>query len=340
MITHERLESILGSLPRLTIGLVGDLFLDRYLEIEPVEELSIETGLEAYQVAKVRNSPGALGTVLNNLAALGVGLLVPVTVIGDDGHGYDLLKEVRKLPVDPTQIICSPRRLTPTYTKPLKPDASGMPRELNRIDVRTRQALSDDETRLLGERITQVFHSSDGLIVLDQIVAPEQGVINVMVRSLLCDLAEQHPEKLIFVDSRANLQKFQRGTLKGNLSEIAGRVDDDENPVAAATCAAAALSRKTGCPAFCTLGDRGILVTRPGDEPTLVPGVRIAGSVDIVGAGDAATSGIVASLLAGADELEAATVGNLVASITVQQLGTTGTATPEQVRARRREAKG
>ena len=75
-------------------------------------------------------------------------------------------------------------------------------------------------------------------------------------------------------------------------------------------------------------------------EPTLVPGVRIEGPVDIVGAGDAATSGIVVSLLAGTDELEAATVGNLVASITVQQLGTTGTATPEQVRARWRDSKG
>lgn len=338
MITQDRLESILTSLPRLTIGLVGDLFLDRYLEIEPVEELSIETGLEAYQVSKVRNAPGALGTVLNNLAALGVGLLVPVTVIGDDGHGYDLLKEVRRLPVDPSQIICSPRRLTPTYTKPMKPDAAGVPRELNRIDVRTRQALSDDETKLLCERIERVFHSSDGLIVLDQIVAQEQGVVNVIVRSLLCDLAEQHPEKLIFVDSRANLSKFQRGTLKGNLAEIAGKLQSGENPVAAATSAAAALSRKTGRPAFCTLGDRGILVARAGHEPALVPGVPISGPVDIVGAGDAATSGIVASLLAGADELDAAAVGNLVASITVQQIGTTGTASPEQVRQRWREA--
>jgi rfaE bifunctional protein kinase chain/domain len=338
MIAHDRLETVLTSLPRLTIGLVGDLFLDRYLEIEPVQELSIETGLEAYQVSQVRNSPGALGTVINNLAALGVGLLVPVTVIGDDGHGYDLLKEVKKLPVDPSQIICSPRRLTPTYTKPMKPDALGARRELNRLDVRTRQELSDDETRLLCERITKVFHTSDGLIVLDQIVADEQGAINVMVRSHLCDLAEQHPQKLVFVDSRAKLQKFQRGTLKGNLSEVAGRVGSDENPVAAASSAAAALARKTGRPVFCTLGDRGILVACPGQEPTLVKGILAQGPVDIVGAGDAATSGIVASLLAGADELEAATVGNLVASITVQQLGTTGTATPQQVRARWEES--
>ena len=59
VITLARLESLLATLPRLTIGLVGDLFLDRYLEIDPqMHELSIETGLEAYQITRMRNSPG------------------------------------------------------------------------------------------------------------------------------------------------------------------------------------------------------------------------------------------------------------------------------------------
>jgi sugar/nucleoside kinase (ribokinase family) len=66
-------------------------------------------------------------------------------------------------------------------------------------------------------------------------------------------------------------------------------------------------------------------------EVVHVPGIPSSGPVDIVGAGDSATSGMVLSLLAGATETEAAAVGNLVASITVQQLGTTGTATPQQV---------
>jgi hypothetical protein len=44
MLSLPRVERLLASFPRLTIGLAGDLFLDRYLEIEPgVEELSIET---------------------------------------------------------------------------------------------------------------------------------------------------------------------------------------------------------------------------------------------------------------------------------------------------------
>ena len=56
--------------------------------------------------------------------------------------------------------------------------------------------------------------------------------------------------------------------------------------------------------------------------------------MDIVGAGDSTTAGIVCALLAGMDRREAAATGNLVASITVQQLGTTGTASPAQVLAR------
>src|SRR5438067_10167454 len=123
MLSRDRLDAILRTLPRLTIGLVGDLFLDRYLHLEPGrEELSIETGREAYQIERVRNSPGAVGTVMNNLAALGVGLLVPLTAIGDDGHGFDLLRAIRKLPADLANILCLPDRLTPTYTKPMRQD--------------------------------------------------------------------------------------------------------------------------------------------------------------------------------------------------------------------------
>ena len=128
MISLDSLESVLAALPGLSIGLVGDLFLDRYLEIDPqMHELSIETGLEAYQITRVRNSPGALGTVMNNLAALGVGRLTPVSVLGDDGQAYDLLRALERMPVDAAHLLRDDERLTPTYTKPLavRPTARG-----------------------------------------------------------------------------------------------------------------------------------------------------------------------------------------------------------------------
>ena len=84
----ESLERILSAIPRLTVAVVGDLFLDRYLDIDAtLTEPSIETGLDAYQVVQVRAYPGAAGTVINNLVALGVGHIFPISMIGEDGDG-------------------------------------------------------------------------------------------------------------------------------------------------------------------------------------------------------------------------------------------------------------
>ena len=118
MLTTELIEHILTQLPGKTIGLVGDLFLDRYLDIDAARhELSVETGLTAYQVVGVRSYPGALGTVVNNLAALGVGRIVPISIIGDDGEGYELMQALAKLPtVDTSSVIRNSERRTPTYT--------------------------------------------------------------------------------------------------------------------------------------------------------------------------------------------------------------------------------
>src|SRR5438128_3732911 len=98
MLTETRLEHILDRIPGLEIAVLGDLFLDRYLDIDDrLTEPSIETGLAAYQVVRVRPSPGAAGTVINNLVALGVMLVRPIAVIGDDGEGYELCQALRNM---------------------------------------------------------------------------------------------------------------------------------------------------------------------------------------------------------------------------------------------------
>lgn len=349
MIALERLEALLAAFPRLKIALLGDLFLDRYLDVDPdLQELSIETGLEAYQVTRVRNSPGALGTVMNNLAALGVGRLTPVTVLGDDGQAFDLGHALASLPVDAGHVVRDPARLTPTYTKPMKRDASGAWRELNRLDLRNRAKMSGATLERLLSHLDRAFADSDGLIVVDQVNENDWGVVTREVREHLSALCRATPEKLVFVDSRARIAQFDFGVLKPNLSEcLAGlgrALEGDSAQVDLATAQEAArrLSQATGRPLFCTMGRRGMLAVgfnQAGGrlEAIDVPGYPVEGPIDIVGAGDSATAGIVASLLAGASAAEAGAVGNLVASITVRQLGTTGTASPAQLVARWQE---
>ena len=141
MLTTELIERILSTIPQRTVGVLGDLFLDRYLDIDPaLNEPSVETGLTAYQVVRVRSYPGAAGTVINNLAALGVGRIYPIACIGDDGEGYELRQALKRLPaVERAASSPSPDRRTPTYTKPMRGNE-----ELNRLDIKNRTPTPDD----------------------------------------------------------------------------------------------------------------------------------------------------------------------------------------------------
>jgi len=94
-----------------------------------------------------------------------------------------------------------------------------------------------------------------------------------------------------------------------------------------------ALFARTGKPVFVTIGEQGIVVVTA-EGAWHIPAVPVTGEVDITGAGDSVTGGLVPALCLGAHPVEAATIGNLVASITIQQIGVTGTATRVQVLAR------
>jgi rfaE bifunctional protein kinase chain/domain len=348
----SRLKTLLHEFSRLSVALLGDLFLDRYLDIDSaLDEPSVETGLTAYQVTRVRNSPGALGTVMNNLAALGVGRLLPVTVIGDDGEGYDLLTQLRRLPVETAGIVQDPSRQTPTYTKPMWQNEGGEWRELNRLDLRTRAALSTATEDTLIARLDEAWSAADGLVVLDQIAAQGQGAVTPRVRAHLLELSRRTPSKLIFIDSRRHIGRFRCGILKPNRDECL-RAAQDLGPPGPShlphapeergddVAAALALAKQTCQPVYLTQGDQGIRLVRPDGATTHLPAFPVAGPIDIVGAGDSTTAGIVSALLSGGTLEEAGTLGNLVASITIQQIGTTGTATPEHVSARWEEVFG
>lgn len=326
MLTTALVEQVLGTIPHKTVGLLGDLFLDRYLDIDPArDEPSVETGLTAYQVVGVRSYPGALGTVLNNLAALGVGRIVPVAAIGDDGEGYELRQALARVPaVDAAHVFAAPGRRTPTYTKPMYGN-----KELNRLDIKNRtptpSAVEDD----ILARLDAVWPAVDALIVLDQVSEPDCGVVTARVRQRLAELGDRDPAKFVLADSRERIGLFRNVCVKPNNEEV----------VKAAKQRMAGESGGSvfvGVPiVFHTSGSQGIFVERSANEKALlIPAYPVSGPIDICGAGDSCSAGITSAVVSGLTHEQAAAFGNLVASITIQQIGVTGTATPAQVRAR------
>lgn len=330
---RARLQELLDRWRALRFVVLGDYFLDRYLHIDrTLAETSLETGLEAHQVVEIRNSPGAAGNVAANLAALGVGVLA-LGVIGEDGLGYDLARALESRGIDTAGLVRAPERYTPTYTKPMLREPDGRVHELSRLDVKNRTILpAPIEEDLLG-RLADVLPSCDGVVIADQ--APERncGVVTDRVRKALGSLAEQHPEKVFLVDSRVRIGEYRGILLKPNDREAVGAVTPGvEGPYTRAQAeeAGRTLARRAGRPVFVTVGEGGVLVCEE-EGCTRVPAVPVDGEIDIVGAGDSTIAGLAAALASGARLTEAALIGNLVASVTIRQIGVTGTASQAQV---------
>lgn len=333
-ISRSELDSALARLPAVRIAVVGDLFLDRYLDIDSsLTEKSLETGLDAFQIIRTREYPGAAGTVVNNLAALGVGCVVPVSVIGDDPEGFALLRELDRLaPVCIDHVLQAGDRVTPTYMKPILVDRSP-PEELNRFDKKNRSPVPPQVVRQLAAALDDVYETCDVLVAVDQVQEPECGVFGVAMRERLCELAVRKPRCPVLVESRVRLAAYHHTILHGNAAEClaacAEATGTEELPLHQAL---RILSRARKSQVVCTRGADGAIVVE-GDNLVELPAVSVTGPVDPVGAGDAVLAGTAAALAIGWPLPKAVDFGQLVASVTIRKLGETGTASPDELRA-------
>ena len=185
---RERFVEVLDRFARVRLAVVGDYFLDRYLVIDPaLAETSLETGLEAFQVVGIRHSPGAAGTVTSNLAALEIGPIYAVGVIGDDGQGYELRQGLQRRGVDMSHLLTLQEVFTPTYTKPMVIQEDGSERESNRLDIKNRRPFADPVHEQILSEIEACLPEVDGVVIADQIEEPHLGVVTPALRERLAE---------------------------------------------------------------------------------------------------------------------------------------------------------
>jgi rfaE bifunctional protein kinase chain/domain len=322
----QRLKELLSRFAEVRLAVLGDFFLDEYLVIDPsLQEISLETGLPAHQVVEARLSPGAAGTVCSNLVSLGVKTQA-IGIVGEDGNGFELVHGLWSRRISTELVLEAPDRFTPTYTKPMRRQPDGTQVEMERVDTKNRTVTPAHLQERTIENLWTAVESVDGIVIGDQVEEEDCGVVTSAVREELAQLSRRYPNKIFFADSRCRIGKFRDVIIKPNEREASAALGQSGREYDLLT----GLFRLTRRPVFLTCGARGIYGF-DGGRSFHCPAVPVSDPIDIVGAGDSASAGIVAALCAGASVEEAAEMGTLVASVTIRKLGTTGTASPEEI---------
>src|SRR5713101_330796 len=124
-------SEILAQFPKLRVLVVGDVCLDRWCRYDPaLADPSRETGIPRIGVVETEVTPGAAGTIANNLAALRAGRVAILGMIGDDGFGYELRRELASRGIAHDLLVDARGIPTFTYTKLInrETDAEDRPR--------------------------------------------------------------------------------------------------------------------------------------------------------------------------------------------------------------------
>lgn len=317
-------ETLVEKFKDIRVLVAGDICLDRWCRYDPGEsDPSRETGIPRVGIVRSEVTPGAGGTVANNLIALGAGRVAVLGAIGQDGFGFELQQALAARNIDYRLLVASAEIQTFTYSKLINTNSGK--EDKPRIDFINHRPLSSVVEDQLIVNFHSTFQDFDVIVVSDQSETEHGGVVSTVFREIISGVAERYPDKIVLADSRTRIERFRNVMAKANHQEaitackkLFGRIDYPR-------------LRKTigGAPLIVTRGDKGALLFDDGRRRT-IPAVPPARFVDDCGAGDSFTAGLVLALKASGDLGLAAEFASVVASVTIEKPGT-GAATAREV---------
>ncbi|MDR2764948.1 MAG: PfkB family carbohydrate kinase [Tannerella sp.] len=337
-LNEQQLNDILSKIGKVKIGMVGDLCIDIYWKADMTRsELSRETPHFPLPIVEERMSPGGGGNVVVNMAALHPARTEAIGVIGNDWRGKALLSTLQNHGIGDSGVVISDNLITNAYCKPVRKGFSDVAYEDPRLDFCNYEPLPKAAEQALLARLEQAVKELDVLCVSDQF---RYGCITPAVREQLIGYAAGG--LTVIVDSRNQTGEYRSVLMKPNEIEAWSVVHGGLFPPQGGSLdvyaeMAERLVQINGAPVCVTIGANGCLYS-DGRQTTHVAAYPVKPPIDIVGAGDTFLAAFGSALGAGMAPLVAASFGNLASSVTVKKIGTTGTASPQELKERLRTA--
>lgn len=303
----------LAFLDRVSVLVVGDVMLDRYLWGN-VRRISPEAPVPVVEVQRESATAGGAANVALNLAALGVRSEV-FGLIGDDASGREVagLLAAKGVVLRPELVRRGVSTITKTRVMAQRQQVCRLDWEAAPENYALDAALLD----LLAERA----RTHDAVILSDY----AKGVIAQPVVDRVRQLARQHP-LFVAMDPKPKRALDVSGLHlltpnRGEAVELSGlSADAARNAPLEAICAGIR-SRFDPEHLVVTLSEDGILLSSRRGEQRRFP--TVAREVaDVSGAGDTVVATLTAALAAGQPPADAVHLANVAAGLVVAKLGT------------------
>jgi len=304
MIKKERAIDLISKFPDITVGVIGDIILDKYLWGD-VERISPEAPVPVVDVKKETVSLGGASNVANNIASLDAKAYM-IGVVGDDENAKIIENLLKSKNINPVLIKDKSR---PTIEKTR---IIAVSQQLLRIDREDRSKLSTGiEDKIINE-IKNIKDEINVFIVSDY----GKGVITQRIMDFIKSL-----NKPIFVDPKpSNYQLYKNTTiLTPNKKEAYESIKADKNTdlefVGRKIMSDLELNQL-----LITLGGEGMALFE-GDKILRIP-TKAKKVFDVTGAGDTVISVLALARLAGGTWEESASLANTAAGYVVGEIGT------------------
>jgi D-glycero-beta-D-manno-heptose-7-phosphate kinase len=324
----ERLERILRGFTEVSILVVGDIMMDRFIRGR-VSRISPEAPVPVVVVEKEDFLLGGAANVVNNIHSLG-GRGSLCGVIGDDEMGQQIKKELTGKGVDTRGVFVEPGRQTTVKTRIIAHHPHYQ--QLVRIDRETTDELNRKTCQSLSRFLRESIDGFDGVILSDY----GKGLLTrELIRVIIQEVKAS--KKPILVDPKLkNFFLYKGATVvtpnMQEASEASGISIADETSLIAAGMK---LLKKLRCNALViTRGEKGMTIFEPDATPYPVP--TVAKEVyDVTGAGDTVIGTMALALGTGVrvDVKDAAVLANHAAGIVVGKVGTATANRDELMRA-------
>ena len=313
----EILIKNLDNLKKPSVLVVGDMAIDEMV-YGTTDRMSREAPVLILRHYNTKIILGAASNAANNIASLNGGKVSVVGVCGDDYYAPILIKAFNDAGVNTDYLVQDKNRATTVKTRISGSCSQSVTQQIVRIDRETIESVSKETEEKVIANLEKAIPLHDAVILSDYNI----GLLTDNVIKASIELCKKY-NKIIVVDAQKDLERFK------GVTSMTPNQPDTENFVGFSikdnetlNKAGIEMLKKTNAESvLITLGGDGMALFEKNGNFVKVPVFNKTDVFDVTGAGDTVVATYTLALAAGFSKKDAATIGNLAASIVIRYFG-------------------